>query len=130
MAGKRNIIYSSSQEALVKFCVLMLTLGISIMASLYDNKSCYITIIVQAINNIYDFYRYTDNKKYDVFIKNESIAVVICAIVSIIISIIALLGLYNVMDTFCIRLLIILLVTIPLWVVYNDYKKNVDKENR
>ena len=48
MEGKRDVIYLSSNEALVKIFVLVLTIGISILASLLDYKSCYTTILVQA----------------------------------------------------------------------------------
>lgn len=54
MEGKKDIIYFSSKEALIKLFVLILTLGISVLASLFDAKSCYITILVQACNNMYD----------------------------------------------------------------------------
>lgn len=50
MEGKRDVIYLSSNEALVKIFVLVLTIGISILASLLDYKSCYTTILVQACN--------------------------------------------------------------------------------
>lgn len=129
MENKRDIIYHSSQEALIKIYILILTLGISIFASLIDYKSCYITIIVQAINNMYDFYKFTDNKQYSTVVKRESIAIMICSIIAIIISIIALLMLYKFMQFIWIKLLVISLVTLPLAVVHSDYKMNVEKEN-
>lgn len=46
MKEKKNVIYLSSKEALIKIFVLVLTIGISILASLFDYKSCYITILV------------------------------------------------------------------------------------
>ena len=98
MEGKRDVIYLSSNEALVKIFVLVLTIGISILASLLDYKSCYTTILVQACNNI--------------------------------VSIVALLELYDVMQSIWIKLMAIFLITIPLIVVYNDYRINVDKENK
>lgn len=52
---KRDTIYSSSNEAFLKLIVLVLTLGISVMASFIDTKSCYVTVCVQAVNNLYDF---------------------------------------------------------------------------
>lgn len=130
MEDKKNEIYLSSQEALTKFFVLMLTVGISILASLVDYKSCYITILVQACNNVYDFYPFTDNTKYTTMVKREAIIVIFFAIISIIISIIALLDLYDIMETIVIKLLSILFVTIPLIVTYNDYVINVKKESQ
>ncbi len=130
MEDKKNEIYLSSQEALTKFFVLMLTVGISILASLVDYKSCYITILVQACNNVYDFYPFTDNTKYTTMVKREAIIVIFFAIISIIISIIALLDLYDIMETIVIKLLSILFVTVPLIVTYNDYVINVKKESQ
>lgn len=54
MGDKKESIYSSSQEAFWKIMVLVFSFGISIVASLLDDKSCYIAILVQAVNNIYD----------------------------------------------------------------------------
>ena len=130
MGEKRSMIYFSSKEALTKFFVLVLTIGISILASLLDNKSCYITILVQACNNAYDFYPYTDNTKYTAVVKKEAIIVVFFSIVAVISSITALLELYPVMETIWTRLLSIFLVVIPLFVVYSDYKLNTEKENQ
>ena len=52
------------------------------------------------------------------------------AIIAIIVSIVAILELYVVMKSIWIKLLVIFFVTIPLAVVYNDYKINIEKENR
>lgn len=130
MEGKRDVIYLSSNEALVKIFVLVLTIGISILASLLDYKSCYTTILVQAWNNMYDFYSFTDNKKYTTMVRRESIVIILSAITAIIVSIVALLELYDVMQSIWIKLMAIFLITIPLIVVYNDYRINVDKENK
>lgn len=129
MEEKKDVIYLSSKEALVKIFVLVLTIGISILASLLDDKVCYVTILVQACNNIYDFYQFTDNKRYTTMVKRESITIILCAIIAIIVSIVALLGLYTVMQSIWIKLITIFLVTTPIVVVYNDYKINVVKEN-
>lgn len=63
-------------------------------------------------------------------VKRESIAIVWFAIIAIIVSIVAILELYVVMKSIWIKLLVIFFVTIPLAVVYNDYKINIEKENR
>ena len=63
-------------------------------------------------------------------VKRESIAIVWFAIIAIIVSIVAILELYVVMKSIWIKLLVISFVTIPLAVVYNDYKINIEKENR
>lgn len=123
------MIYFSSKEALTKLFVLMLTIGISILASLVDDKSCYITVLVQACNNMYDFYQFTDNKQYTTMVKREAIAVMFFAVIAIIVSIVALLELYTIMHSICIKLAAVFLVTLPLAVVYNDYKVNIKKEN-
>ena len=130
MEEKKDVIYISSKEALIKIFVLVLTIGISIMASLFDYKSCYVTILVQACNNMYDFYQFTDNKKYVTMVKRESIAVIFFAIVAIIASIVALLDFINVMHFIWMKMLVIAFVTIPLVVVYNDYRITVIKENQ
>lgn len=109
MEEKKDVIYLSSKEALVKIFVLVLTIGISIFASLVDYKSCYITILVQACNNMYDFYQFTDNKKYATIVKREAIAVILFAIIAIIVSIVALLELYTVMQSIWIKLMAIFL---------------------
>lgn len=129
MEEKKEIIFNSSQDALVKIFVLLLTLGISIFASFIDSKSCYITVLVQACNNIYDFHKFTNNKKYVTMVKRESIIVIMCSLVAIIVSIIALLGVYEIMQHILMRVLSIFLVTIPIIVIYNDYKINVYREN-
>lgn len=130
MEEKKDVIYLSSKEALIKIFVLVLTIGISILASLFDYKSCYVTILVQACNNMYDFYQFTDNKKYATMVKRESITIILFAIIAIIVSIVALLELYTVMQSIWIKLMAISFVTIPLVVVYNDYKINIEKENK
>lgn len=129
MKEKKNVIYLSSKEALIKIFVLVLTIGISILASLFDYKSCYITILVQACNNMYDFYLFVDNKKYTTLVKRESIAVILFSIIAIIVSIVALLQLYSIMESIWMKLMAISFVTIPLVVIYNDYRINVEKEN-
>ncbi len=129
MEEKKDVIYSSSKEALIKIFILILTLGISVFASLYDAKSCYITVLVQACNNMYDFYQFTDNTRYIQLIKREAITVIFLSIAAIIVSIVALLDIYVIMQSIWIKLGAILLVTIPLIVIYNDYKINVKREN-
>lgn len=126
---KEGTIFNSSQEAFAKIAVLVLTFGISVLASLVDFKSCYITILVQACNNMYDFYRFTDNIRYSTKLKREAIAVIIAAIAAIIASVIGLLDLYPVMKSIKMKLFIIFLVTLPLIFIYNDYRINVKKEN-
>lgn len=130
MEEKRDVIYLSSKEALFKFFVLLLTIGISIFASLLDYKSCYVTVLVQACNNMYDFYKFTDNTQYTTMVKREAIATMMFAIIAIIASIIALTGSYHIMVSPVIKLLVISFVTIPLVFVYNDYRINVKKENQ
>lgn len=129
MKDKKDVIYLSSKEALIKIFVLVLTIGISVFASLFDDKSCYTTILVQACNNMYDFYQFIDNKKYTTMVKRESIIVILFAIIAIIVSIISLLELYKVIYSVWVKMIAILLVTMPLIVVYNDYRINVYKEN-
>lgn len=63
-------------------------------------------------------------------VKRESIAVIFFAIVAIIASIVALLDFINVMHFIWMKMLVIAFVTIPLVVVYNDYRINVIKENQ
>lgn len=103
MGDKKESIYSSSQEAFWKIMVLVFSFGISIVASLLDDKSCYIAILVQAVNNIYDFYPMTNNRLYTKTVKNESMMICVCALVAIIYSILALLDMYLSNLHFCSR---------------------------
>lgn len=130
MEEKRSTIYFSSKDALARVFVLILTIGISILASFIDHKSCYVTIFVQALNNIYDFYPYTDNIKNTSVVKKESIIVVFSSIVAIIASITALSDVYTAMNATWMKFICIFLIVIPLFVVYSDYKLNIKKENR
>ena len=130
MNEKRDIIFLSSQQALWKLFILALTLSISIIASLIDSKSCYVTILVQACNNVYDFAPTTDNKQYNKIIKRESIAVIVLALCSVVLSITGLLGIYGFTEWMWIRILGIFFVAFPLAVVYYDYNMNVEKENK
>lgn len=129
MEEKQDTIYLSSKEALVKIFVLMLTIGISILASLLDYKSCYVTILIQACNNMYDFYHFTDNKKYTTTVQKESITVIFFSIISIIISVVALLNVYAFLKPIWIKLIVVLFISIPLIIIYSDYKINIIKEN-
>ena len=52
-----------------------------------------------------------------------------CSIIAIILTMVALLELTEIMKLIWIKLLVICFVTIPLIVVYNDYKMNVKQEN-
>ncbi|RGT08971.1 hypothetical protein DW756_11010 [Dorea formicigenerans] len=74
------------------------------------------TIVVQAVNNMYDFYQFTDNKKYTTMVKRESIVIVIFAIIAIMAAIVALLGISSIMESIWIKLIVILFVTIPIGV--------------
>ena len=127
--NKKDCIYSSSQEAFWKMMVLVFSFGISIIASLFDDKSCYIAILVQAVNNIFDFYQMTDNRLYSKTIKNEALTISICALIAIIYSILALLGLYQWMKHIIFKILGILLVSISIYVIVIDYRINVEKED-
>ena len=129
MNEKKNMIYDSSQQAFWKLFILVLTLGISVLASLFDTKSCYITILVQACNNIYDFSAYIDNLKYNKIIKRESIAVLMFSLIAGVFSVIGLLGIYAFMECMIIKLVGIFFVALPLAVVYYDYKMNIGREN-
>lgn len=129
MGEKSDVIYFSSKEALIKIFVLILTIGISVLASMVDYQSCYVAVMVQAINNVYDFYQFTDNKRYVVMVKRESIAIIFFAIAAFIISVIALTRLYEFTQWILVKLLVIFMVTLPIIVVYNDYRINIKKEN-
>ena len=127
---KKDTIFSSSQQSLYKWIVLLLTFGISIMASLMDTKACYVTILVQACNNVYDFFTYTNNIIYNDTVRRESITVIICAVIAVILSIVSLLEIYAYTEYLRIKLLGILMVALPLIIVYGDYKLNIKKENQ
>ena len=129
MGDKKEVMYNSSKEALIKLFVLLLTIGISVIASVFDYKACYATILVQACNNMYDFYPFTDNTKYKTMVKRGAIAVVVFSIISVILAIAALLEVTKIMKILWIKLIVVSFVTIPVLFVYNDYKKNVNKEN-
>lgn len=127
--GKRARIYVSSQQALWKLIVLTLTFGISVVASLIDAKSCYVTILVQSCNNIYDFAPSTDNVKYNEIVKRESIIVIFMALLSTILAVTGLLNIYEFTNHMLIRLIGIFGTALPMAVLYYDYKMNIEKEN-
>ena len=129
MNNKIDSIYGSSREALLKLMILLLTLGISVLASFLDEKSCYVTILVQAVNNLYDFYKTTDNKLYDKVVKRESITVCVFAVIAIIYSIVALIGSYDVLSNMLAKLIGVFLVALPLIFIWYDYRLNVMKED-
>lgn len=129
MGNKKDSIYNSSREALLKLLMLFLTLGISVLASFIDKKSCYVTILVQAVNNLYDFYKTTDNTLYEKVVKRESIAVCIFAVISIIYAIVALIGTYPWMSKMIAKLIGVFFVSIPFIFIVYDYHLNIIKEN-
>lgn len=130
MKKKIDVIFPSSNEDLLRIFVFILTIGISIMASIFDYKSCYMTIIVQACSNMYEFYYFTNNKKYENKILKPSIAIILFSIVAIMFSILALLETVDFTKTYACKFINIAFVTLPIIVLYNDYKRNVIKENR
>ena len=127
---KKDTIYSSSNEAFLKLIVLVVTLGISVLASFFDTKSCYITVCVQVVNNLYDFYRFADNK---VYVKEITRRVKVMLILSVVALIVSIIGMSNIYPSFATniwgKLFSILLVTVPLYVVYGDHKLNIKKED-
>ena len=127
---KRDTIYSSSNEAFLKLIVLVLTLGISVMASFIDTKSCYVTVCVQAVNNLYDFYQIVDNKQYSREITRQVKAIMFLSVVALIVSIIGMINIYEAFTTSIIgKLGSVLLVAAPLCVVYGDHQLNIIKED-
>lgn len=127
---KRDTIYSSSNDAFWKSVILVLTLGISVLASFIDTKSCYVTVCVQAVNNMYDFYRFTDNKLYEKEISSRTKIIIIFSVIAIIASIIGMINIYpKITQNIWGKLISILLVALPLVIVYGDYKINIEKEN-
>ena len=129
MGNKKDSIYNSSREAFLKLLMLFLTLGISVLASFIDKNSCYVTILVQAVNNLYDFYKTTDNTLYEKVVKRESIAVCIFAVISIIYAIVALIGTYSWMSKMIAKLIGVFFVSIPFIFIVYDYHLNIIKEN-
>lgn len=129
MNRKKDVIYSSTNEALLKLIVLILTFGISIFASFLDDKSCYVTILVQACNNMYDFYKCADNRLYKPVVKRHAITIILFASFGIILSIAAITESYPVFQLSKMKFFVIMLVSVPLYVVFYDYKVNEKKEN-
>lgn len=127
---KKDTIYSSSNEAFLKLIVLVVTLGISVLASFFDTKSCYVTVCVQVVNNLYDFYRFADNKLYVKEITRRVKVMVVLSVIALIVSIIGMSNIYPFFTTNILgKLFSILLVTVPLYVVYGDHKLNIKKED-
>lgn len=128
---KKDTIYSSSNEAFLKLIVLVITLGISVLSSFFDTKSCYVTVCVQAVNNLYDFYRFVDNKQY---VKEITRLVKIVMVLSAIALIVSIIGMINIYPAFtsniCGKLFSISLAAAPLYVVYGDHKLNIKKEDK
>lgn len=127
---KKDTIYSSSNEAFLKLIVLVVTLGISVLASFIDTKSCYVTVCVQVVNNLYDFYRFADNKLYVKEITRRVKVMVVLSVIALIVSIIGMINIYPAFTTnIWGKLFSILLVAVPLYVVYGDHKLNIKKED-
>ena len=124
--GKKETIYDSSNEDLAKMFVLLITLSISIFFSLSDIVSFSATILVQSITNMYDFYKFTDNKIYVHRIKFQAILVVLFSVISLIVSIILMAG--KIPDSVFVRGCVILLVATAIFFVYNDYRENIKIE--
>ena len=53
----------------------------------------------------------------------------VCALIAIIYSILALLGMYQWMNYIFFKISRIILVSISIWVIYSDYRVNVEKED-
>lgn len=53
----------------------------------------------------------------------------VCALIAIIYSILALLGMYQWMNHIFFKILGIILVSISIWVIYSDCRVNVEKED-
>lgn len=53
----------------------------------------------------------------------------VCALIAIIYSILVLLGMYQWMNHIFFKILGIILVSISIWVIYSDYRVNVEKED-
>lgn len=53
----------------------------------------------------------------------------VCALIAIIYSILALLGMYQWMNHIFFKISRIILVSISIWVIYSDYRVNVEKED-
>lgn len=71
----------------------------------------------------------TDNRLYAKTVKKESMGICVCALIAIIYSILALLGMYQWMNHIFFKILGIILVSISIWVIYSDYRVNVEKED-
>ena len=128
MVSKKRTFFVSSKRALLKLCVMILTLGISVIASLYDRNSCYATIIVQAINNTYDFWRYVDISKYSTSIVRKATISVVMSIVAILYSFVGIFLQKECMNRTLMKLLGIALVAIPVIFIMIDYRINLEKE--
>lgn len=66
---------------------------------------------------------------YTKTVKKESMGICVCALIAIIYSILALLGMYQWMNHIFFKILGIILVSISIWVIYSDYRVNVEKED-
>lgn len=71
----------------------------------------------------------TDNRLYTKTVKKESMIICVCALVAIIYSILALLGMYQWMNHIIFKILGIILVSISIYVIWSDYKVNIEKED-
>ena len=67
----------------------------------------------------------TDNRLYAKTVKKESMGICVCALIAIIYSILALLGMYQWMN----HILGLFLVSISIWVIFSDYRVNVVLED-
>lgn len=126
---RKHVICNSTKDSFGKFCIVLITLSISVIASFLDNQALYITILVQSINNMFELGNCIDIKVYDETVHKMSFVAVITAILAFILSICALLNLNRILFLGYIKLIGTGLVVMPVYVYFYDYRVNYYYEN-
>lgn len=135
MEQERRLCFISqcSHDAMKRLIFFMATIGISVLASIFDKNSCYATAIVLGIENIEDFFPTSDNKKYVKKISRMSKVTVFFSIIAMLYAFCGLTGMtfFNIsLEPISSRLICIGMVVIPpTMILYHDYISNAKIED-
>lgn len=127
---RSDTIAQSSHEATKRFVFFAATIGISVLASIFDKNSCYATAIVLGIENIEDFFPTSDNNRYVKKISRMSKAIVLSSVVAMLYAFCGMTFYSDKLEPVCCRLFCIAMVVIPpTMILYHDYMSNAKRED-
>lgn len=131
MERRFSFIEQSSHDAMKRVCFFIATIGVSVIASIFDKNSCYATVIVIGLENIEDFFPTSDNMKYVKKISRMSKAIVMFSILAMLYAFCGITVLGSFLEPIHFRLICIGMVVIPpTMILYHDYMSNARKEDR